>query len=378
MLGLGEKIRLRDLRVVSLSLVFLVVCGSLVLPGKANGAAADDENCLMCHKHRGNSRIDINGRKRLFYVNEVYFSRSVHGRVPCRDCHWYIQQIPHKVITNHVNCGVQCHVKNPSTGRNFSHRPVYEFYKTSVHGGDPDPDKPVCKRCHRNPLYTREASSAVLVRGGGVMNKRIKPVGKKLNRCVSCHEVEDWATTYYLHVSHRLMDKTFRNKLQIVELCSSCHADEEKMKRHGLSEIGLQAVETYKMTYHWKRNKHGMDDGATCIDCHSRWREYTHAVHDIRRKVDPKSTINPKNKLKTCGQEDCHTSKLGPIAMGGLKANENFVSFDVHLNPEEPLDAAGFITAESFFFLTFVNVTGVLFIMTLMLIRRIISWFIGY
>jgi len=378
MLRLGKKTKIKNVLTFGVLVAFLVLGCLMALPQKAGAAAADDENCLMCHKHRGNSRIDIDGRKRLFYVNEVYFSRSVHGRVPCRDCHWYIQQIPHKVITNHVNCGVQCHVKNPSTGRNFSHRPIVEFYNTSVHGGEPDPDKPVCKRCHRNPLYTRPASSAVMLRGTADITQRITPVGKKLNRCVSCHEVEDWATTYYLHVSHRLMDNTFRDKVQIVNLCSSCHADEEKMKRHGLSEIGLQAVETYKMTYHWKRNKHGLDDGATCIDCHSRWREYTHAVHDIRRKIDPKSTINPKNKLRTCGQEDCHTAKLGPIAMGGMKANKDFVSFDVHQNPEEPLDAAAFITAQAFFYLTFGNVTGVLFILFLMLVRRIISWFVGY
>ena len=67
-----------------LSSVSLAVLGMLflaVVPNKAE--AADEENCLMCHKHRGNMRIDLDGNRRIFYVDEGFFDRNdLHLHVP--------------------------------------------------------------------------------------------------------------------------------------------------------------------------------------------------------------------------------------------------------------------------------------------------------
>ncbi len=350
----------------SLLVVILLLAGFLVFPQFMVGSAsaADEENCLMCHKHRGIARIDGKGNLRVFYVDEDAFGRSVHGRVPCRGCHVNITEIPHKVQAKKVNCGTQCHKKEPSTGVDFSHRPVYTNYMRSVHGTDlsnPAPGKPVCKYCHLNPLYTRTF-------GKGADISRQKPIERVLARCIACHTDKDWSTTFYMHVEHRLMKRTFRSRLKIVELCGSCHENQTLMKKLGLSENSAKAVQTYKATYHYKALTLGRTDTADCIDCHTHYEPYSpHNVHLILRKSDPESAINPENKGSICGQADCNdgTNASGPHA-GPELANLN-----LHADFESPSNPIEFWVTQVFFWLTY-GVFALLFIwMFLELLRRL-------
>ena len=322
-------------------------------------SAADEENCLMCHKHRGIGRIDLRGKRRIFHVNEELFAKSVHGRVPCRGCHVGISQIPHKVVVQKVDCGVQCHKKEPSTGRDFSHRSVYRNYKRSVHGTDlknPEPGKPVCKYCHQNPLYTRTAKG------------REKPIQRILARCQACHTEKEWAHTFYMHVEHRLMKRTFRGRKQVVELCASCHANKALMRSKGLSKKAINAVDTYRMTYHWKALELGRTDTADCIDCHTYYEPYSpDNVHLILRPSDPESSVHPDNKGKICAQDYCHDGKNA----AGPPAPPEMAELDLHMDFEDPENPVEFIVSQAFFVLTFGTLMFCFVWMFLELLRKL-------
>lgn len=288
-------------------LLILLLSLSVSLPA----AAADKENCLMCHKYRQLGRIDEKGRKISYFVSENIYNQTVHRNIPCRDCHTYITKLPHDPVTEEVNCSNECHVKPPFSQENFSHKKIVEAYNKSVHGIKPDdpPDvkqaKPYCKYCHQNPLFMK------------VDEKYI--AGKTLLRCLNCHEREG-VTKAYTHITHRLGHKTSRSPQEVVQLCSkNCHENVEMMKKFKVSKNTLEAVDTYNESIHGKAVVLGSEEAADCLSCHA-----THLIHDVQKKDDPESTINPKNLIKTCKQ--CH-----------IKVNKHFIQIDVHSNVEENL-----------------------------------------
>lgn len=349
-------------------IIVILLVGFLVSPHLLADSAwgADEENCLMCHKHRGISRIDLKGNMRIFYVSEALFAKSVHGRVPCRGCHTSISEIPHKIQVNKVNCGTQCHKKEPSTGVDFSHRPIYTNYMRSVHGTDlqnPAPGKPVCKYCHQNPLYTRTY-------GVGTDIGRQKPVEKILARCNACHTNKEWATTFYMHVEHRLMKRTFRSRLKIVELCSSCHENEKLMRGLGAKEESLKKVKSYKATYHYKALVLGRTDTADCIDCHTHYEPYSpHNVHLILRESDPESAIHPDNKGKICAQSECHDG----VNASGPAAGPELANLDLHADFSDPNSSFWeFLIFEIYLWMIVGTVLFLLVVMFFELLRRLI------
>ncbi|MBI5408979.1 MAG: hypothetical protein HZA14_06405 [Nitrospirae bacterium] len=266
--------------------------------------AADKENCLMCHKYRQIGRIDEQGRKRSYFVSEYIYDNTTHRNVPCRDCHTYINKLPHDPVTEEVNCANECHIKPPFSSENFSHKKIIDVYNKSVHGIKPtdSPDlkaaKPYCKYCHMNPLYTK------------VEEERV--ASTSLNRCLNCHERKG-VTQAYKHITHRLRHKTSRSPQEVVQLCTkNCHADLDLMKKLRVSEESMEAVETYGRSIHGKAVMLGSQAAADCISCHA-----TNAIHDIYKKDELQATVNKRNRAATCRQ--CHT-----------KVNDRFVRIDVH------------------------------------------------
>lgn len=272
--------------------------------------AADKENCLMCHKYRQIGRIDEQGRKRSYFVSENIYSQTVHKNVPCRDCHTYINKLPHDPITEEVNCGNECHIKPPFAKENFSHKKMIETFNKSVHGIKPEDSpelkaaKPYCKYCHLNPIYEKVEEIAFK---------------ETLSRCLNCHE-EKGVTQAYKHVTHRLRRKTSRSPLKIVQLCSkNCHEDVGLMKKFKVSKESVEAVETYNRSIHGKAVKLGSQVAADCVSCHA-----TNIIHDIYKKDDKAATVHKDNLVKTCKQ--CHK-----------KVDSRFINVDVHssINREE-------------------------------------------
>ncbi len=134
------------------------------------------------------------------------------------------------------------------------HQSVYTTYRTSVHGtaleNEGNPDVPTCVDCH------------------GVHNV----VGPR--------------------------DPNFRN--DTISICGSCHADEERMEKYGIS---TDVFQTYLSDFHGRtvnffrsKSDNYPSNKATCFDCHG--------IHNIRRHDDPLSTVYPENLQHTCQQ--CH------------------------------------------------------------------------
>ncbi len=270
--------------------------------------AADKENCLMCHKYRQLGRIDEDGKKRNYNVDENLYANTTHRNVPCRDCHTYIKKLPHEPVTEEVSCATECHIKPPFAKENFSHKKIIATYNDSVHGikKDDSPEvkkaKPYCKFCHLNPQY-RE-----------VAEERIDP--KALLRCLNCHEKKG-VTMAYKHITHRLRRKTSRSPQEIVELCSKCHGDTALMAGLKVSKESLDGVKTYEKSIHGQAIALGSDKTADCISCHA-----TSAIHDIYKKDDKRSTTHKFNLVDTCKQ--CHE-----------KVTAGFIQIDVHSNFED-------------------------------------------
>ncbi len=121
-----------DKRCIIILLFSLVIMILLFSSSQTN--AADEYNCLMCHKHRYSGRIDQDGKRWNYHVDEVIYAHSVHRKIECVDCHTYITKIPHDPVTQEVNCANQCHIKAPFAQEKFSHKKIINIYNESAHG----------------------------------------------------------------------------------------------------------------------------------------------------------------------------------------------------------------------------------------------------
>lgn len=275
-------------------------------------AFVDDEACLMCHKYPKMGRVTSEGFQKSYYVMPEVFSKTVHRNVPCRDCHYYIKQLPHRPIDEGVRCDRACHsITNPSTGKPFSHKSIYNTFKESVHGREKketglEEDKPYCIDCHTNPLYNPDEDV---------------PPPRIIERCVVCHEDDKFANRWYSHTSRRIREVK-RDSQEIVALCSRCHENQEMLTRHKDAadeegrEIGEKyviAAESYKKSFHGKVAQYGDKNVANCLDCHASAENYYMSVHELLPSRDPKSPINKNNRVKTC--QKCHETADQSYAM---------------------------------------------------------------
>jgi hypothetical protein len=300
--GLRQALQVFCLKILPLTgLGILLFCIPLV-------KAADKKNCLMCHKHRFIGRIDENGKRWNYNVDELHYRRSVHQAIDCEDCHTYITKIPHDPVTQEVNCATQCHIKPPFSQDKFSHEKIVGIFNGSAHGIHPQDSKlvrnakPYCKFCHENPLYNR------------IPEKNIS-YEATLRRCLNCHP-QSGVVQAYRHITHRLRKKTSRSSQEIVMLCAKCHQDVAMMQKLKLSPKALEAVATYNQSIHGKLVRLGSQKAANCISCHA-----SNALHDIYKKDSPQATINKANIEKTCRQ--CHA-----------KTNNWFIKIAVHPSPD--------------------------------------------
>ncbi len=284
------------------------VCLVLLAAAGGGGAGAaepfdDEENCLMCHKYRKMGRVTEDGVLRSYTIVPEIFSRTVHRNVPCRDCHTEIKELPHKPVAKGVSCDTECHsIKNPATGRPFSHKTIVEVYRKSNHGREkneegPDRDKPYCIACHTNPLYNPAEE---------------QPPARIVDRCVVCHEKRKFVNAWYNHTSRRIREVR-RSSEEIVVLCSSCHGDKKLVDRRlkTAAEEGRPmgrkfplAVESYDGSFHGKMTRYGFAKAANCLDCHADAGNYYLSVHEMRPSRDERSSVGRGNRIKTC--QRCH------------------------------------------------------------------------
>ncbi|MEW7987503.1 MAG: hypothetical protein AB2805_05720 [Candidatus Thiodiazotropha sp.] len=266
---------------------------------------AQDESldCFLCHKHKGLSRIDDDGKFRLFYINQELFESGPHRKNRCVDCHSDVDRVPHKEAKK-VDCSQECHIEEPSGKRRFSHEEIENVLERSVHGtkekdGSPKPnqqDYPGCKDCHDQPLY--RPLSFYIGEKSGVSRRGI-------GKCKSCHKTGDFAEAFYEHVTSRL-HKT-RSPVETIQVCAKCHDDEEMRARHELDD----AVTSYKETFHYKMIALGSEQTPDCVDCHVVIGENAHFIES--RKVETSST-HPGNIATTCRASECHEKADAKLA----------------------------------------------------------------
>lgn len=277
----------------------------------ASDMVTDTENCLYCHRYPSMGRYDETGNKKIYYVNEQKFAQSVHGKLKCKNCHIGLDKIPHTDVKK-VDCSTKCHITEPSTNQEFSHKNMIEKYDASVHGRgtekNPKPypeDLPTCTYCHDNRIYNPFA---------GLWGKSQELSMETLGRCQGCHVKESWAKNFYSHFTHRMRRR--RTQTEIIRLCTSCHEDRKKMMRHG-----IETIETFKDTFHWALVKYDVKDAPDCISCHV---PVGFSTHEIRPKEDKVSPVNVLNRVNTCshqgGVQICHPGATPGFATGRVHA----------------------------------------------------------
>lgn len=314
-----------------LFLIVLLVLGHEQV--SANPRYSDPDGCLSCHAYEGLSFIDEQGVLRSATIDSSHYASSLHGSVPCKDCHREVINYPHKVGNTEVDCSESCHVEEPSEGVKYTHDPIHKEMDKSVHSGgwykgltggnrleeiETEQD-PSCRRCHSNTLYIPEAQLA----------KFKEDFDHAETECGNCHQGKAWMGQFGGHILRRLIGRRWNNQ-ENNQMCIDCHGDHEKMRdvkqedpetleEHPPSDRFVYSTDTYAKTLHGRLIADDSAYGASCIDCHAplAWK------HDIRSYTDSESASHPDNLPETCGQSDCHgyTKKPG---------NEGFTLTDMH------------------------------------------------
>ncbi len=293
----------------------------------------DEDGCLSCHALKGLDYIDESGVQRSASIDVSHYMSSLHGSVPCRDCHRKVRFYPHKVENGEVDCAASCHVEEPSKGKPYTHKAVVKEFTDSAHGTGwskgftggnrlkevETEQNPSCRTCHSNTLYIDVAK----------LDGFKEAFSHTETECGSCHQGEVWLNQFGGHILRRFLGGRW-SKQEQNEVCHRCHDDRERMALVELKEEGRDqkipvpvrwqlASQSYAMTLHARLIRTEVDEGASCNDCHAP--EGT--GHNIRRKKDPASATHEDKLAKTCAQSQCH-------AYASHRLNAGFVRTDMH------------------------------------------------
>jgi predicted CXXCH cytochrome family protein len=299
----------------------LAAAGALAAPAPGIPAELDKSVCLGCHGNESFATTDAAGKPRPLFVHDEKFSKSVHGKRQCVECHKDIKEIPHAPGVQHKVSCVQCHdelwkqaQKDGTTAQNARLGWVVDrinHYMGSVHARPNKDDQSrtnascynchdahyvypegsperaawrltipqVCGKCHTNELAQYKTS--VHGRENAAGNSAVAV-------CSDCHSTHD---------IERTSDATTRH--DIAKNCGGCHVDSYK---------------SYRATYHGQVHSLGYSYTAKCYDCHG--------SHGIQRVDDVQSKVHPANRLATC--QACHKN-----------ATPGFVTFQPHGNAHD-------------------------------------------
>lgn len=125
-------------------------------------------------------------------------------------------------------------------------------------------------------------------------------------RCHDCHGGNPASTE--VEAAHRGPFVGQPTKLEVVEICSKCHADPDQMRQYGLPADQLAELRTSR---HGQLLDAGNQDAPTCSDCHD--------PHRTLPSSDARSAVFPTNIPATCDR--CHSDPemMGPY---GLETNQ--------------------------------------------------------
>jgi ferredoxin len=318
----------RSFILIAITLLFFL------LTSTAMARESDPDGCLICHGIEGLAFIDKKGLYRNSSIDVAHYTASIHGNVPCSDCHRKIKAYPHQAKNGAVDCTASCHIEEPSQGEAYTHQPIAKEYQQSVHRkgefkgftatnrieADVNYKSPSCRRCHSNSAYIPADKM-----------DQFKEIFKhRETACGHCHQGEIWNSKISGHILRRLLG-TRLSKQDEIKLCIDCHADTEAMRKvkrnndlkgHNIAttEHFIQAANSYAMTLHARLLATGRKAGASCNQCHAPqgWH------HGIRTKNDPKSATHKDHLSETCGASACHDF----VKQNAL--NQGFLLTDLH------------------------------------------------
>jgi hypothetical protein len=261
-----------------------------------------NQYCLSCHSREMTISF-VNGEKHLMVVHEQHLNNSVHKNLSCIDCHFGFSSSAHPVRTfksardfvlaQSESCR-RCHFDKYTKTLEGIHFKVLLQGNTKApvctdcHGthaiASARKDKLAnahrCEQCH-SEIYGIYAKS---VHGAALIQEHIEDVPV----CSDCHKAHDNAGP---------MSGDFR--ITIPQICASCHAKPEIMKKYNLS---TDVVDTYLGDFHgvtlkfYKQLGQSQKQIAVCIDCHG--------IHDISKLSGSTSPVIKENLVKRC--QKCH------------------------------------------------------------------------
>lgn len=365
--------------------VLLIGAGSLLF-AKGGAKGIKNDECLVCHSDTALTK-DVGGKPVSLYVSEEKFKASMHGSLfSCVDCHKDIKSVPHESTPAKVSCA-SCHAEQQAQYEGSNHAKAIQAGNSRAaacadcHGsphellaaGDPKSrvshqNIPLtCGSCHgqkfvmaesghsNQPFISYQASvhgravaagntkAAVctdchgshLILGAGNAKSPIFKFNVP-QTCATCHESiktefmasihgkgvarGNWQAPvctdcHGIHAIKATADPTssVSGQQQAKNTCARCHEGMRLMQEFGIE--GRRST-TYLASYHGLAREGGSSVAANCASCHG--------VHNILPSSDSRSTINPGNLIKTCGQ--CHPG-----------ATENFITGKIHI--DVPLSA---------------------------------------
>lgn len=333
-----------------------------------------DKTCLVCHE-RDNVHKIVDGKQVSLKVDVAPIAASVHKSITCVKCHSDITpNITRPCETaEKVDCS-SCHAEVADIYASSGHGQAYDRkmenapYCTECHGthlvkSKTDETSPVfrsavpvlCGKCHQNngkaligtDLNEKDAlhDYSTSVHGLSLKEKGLLSTAictdchtthfnlKQSDERSSVHPNNLAATCGKCHkgIYDQFMDSDHGYKPGQTDLklptCETCHTahnianvKSDKFSSQITVQCGKcheQLAETYLETYHGKAHQLGYGQAASCSDCHG--------AHNIYKMDNPKSTIGPRNIVKTC--QKCHTD-----------ANMKFTGYlthATHYNKEE-------------------------------------------
>ena len=259
---------------------------------------------MTCHGTEGLVKAFPNGDAVSLAVPPDTFGESVHGDLLlCQDCHQGYGELPHPAteaesyraysIARYDVCQ-RCHFSNYTKSLDGVHFDQLDSGNLQA---------PVCTDCH----------------GAHDVAPPDMPPGRIATTCSQCHSETyavyrdsvhghplvdeqngDVPTCTYCHGVHNIQQPTSSFRLDVPELCGSCHADEELMAPYGLA---TDVVDTYLQDFHGvtatlarSQNPDIESFEAVCTDCHG--------THNIVSASSPSSPVMKANLTETCRQ--CH------------------------------------------------------------------------
>lgn len=277
---------------------------TLGLPG--NGAAQDEDPCLMCHSMT--AMFEATGEPERYVVTPENLEGSVHGAfgLSCSSCHQDME-FPHP--------------ENPQATCSPCHSGLEADFAESLHGyalARGNERAPTCSTCHGSHqiLSSSDPRSAT--------HKVRLP-----NTCAECHSQTGLSTDQYIHLPRSFEQYSLSvhgqgtsRGVAAAASCSDCHAvhalkgaadPESRINPVNVSSTCGQCHPDIQLQYdrsiHGRALQVGVRDSPTCTDCHG---EHLILSHD-----DPNAKVSGvRQAVETCGE--CHNDPL-IIAKYGLQ-----------------------------------------------------------